>query len=261
MDAAVFKFLMFAAGLACFGWLELRRPYRPPSQPRTRRWLTNLGLTAVNNLGLALIFGAATAAVTAHVAARQVGVLNMTAGPAWLKTIAAVALLDFMLYVWHLLNHEVPLLWRFHRVHHSDLNMDVSTSTRFHLGELILSVPIKMGLIYMAGVDWVALLVFETAVVLQAQFHHSSLRLPEPLDRAWGRLFIPPSLHRVHHSVIIRERNSNYGTILSLWDRLMGTLNSHADQSAIRIGVGAYPRPEKLGLTRLLVMPFTRPVR
>jgi sterol desaturase/sphingolipid hydroxylase (fatty acid hydroxylase superfamily) len=218
----------------------------------------NLGLTAFNTLVLNLALGAAALGVSAYVSQRGLGFLNAFEAPYWFKFILGLAFLDFMLYVWHLLNHEVPLLWRFHRVHHSDLFMDVSTATRFHLGELLPSAVIKLGLIYLSGADTTLVLSFESLLVLCAQFHHSSLKVPAGFERAFVALFVPPSMHRIHHSVKIRERNTNYGTIFSLWDRIMGTLLMAVDQAGIRIGVGGHFDPAKLGLPRLLVMPFTK---
>ena len=169
--------------------------------------------------------------------------------------------MDFMLYIWHLLNHEMPLLWRFHRVHHSDLNMDVSSATRFHFGELAISAVIKISIIFFIGASVPGVLIFESVLVLCAQFQHSSLKVPKWMETFWWILFVPPSMHRIHHSVIIKERDTNYGTIFSLWDRFLGTLLTNVDQAGIRIGIGAYPKPAKLNFHQLLRMPFTRPVR
>ena len=178
-----------------------------------------------------------------------------------MKILATVAFMDFILYVWHLLNHEMPFLWRFHRVHHSDLNMDVSTATRFHIGELVISAVIKISLIFFLGASSLGVVIFESTLVFCAQFHHSSLRIAKGFESIFWILFVPPSMHRIHHSVKIRERNANYGTIFSLWDRILGTLISDVDQDGIKIGVGAYPKPQKLNFHHLLAMPFTRPVR
>jgi sterol desaturase/sphingolipid hydroxylase (fatty acid hydroxylase superfamily) len=181
--------------------------------------------------------------------------------PSWVKILATVAFMDFMLYIWHLLNHEVPFFWRFHRVHHSDLNMDVSTATRFHVGELALSAVIKIGLVFFMGASVTGVVIFESALVLCAQFHHSSLKVPWWFERIFWVFFVPPSMHRIHHSVIISERDTNYGTILSIWDRLLGTLLTDVDQARIRIGVGAYQKPERLNFQHLMVMPFTRAIK
>lgn len=250
-----------AGALLFFLTLELIVPYRQPSVSKARRWVRNLGLTAFNNVVLTLVFATALAGTTAYVTKHQIGIFNVWDIPYWLKVVLAVAFLDFVLYVWHLLNHEMPLLWRFHRVHHADLNMDVSTATRFHLGELAISVLIKMGLIYLIGADLFMVFLFESLLLVSAQFHHSSIKVPWWLERVWWLFSVPPSMHRIHHSVVIKERNSNYGTIFSFWDRIFGTMTTGVDQGRIRIGLGAYPRFDQVGLGRLLVMPFFKAVR
>ena len=223
--------------------------------------MVNLALTIFNSTLIYLIFSSAIVSTALYARTHRMGVLNILDGPLWLKILATLVFMDFMLYVWHLLNHEMPFLWRFHRVHHSDLNMDVSTATRFHIGELTISAVIKISLIFFLGANPLGVVIFESSLVLCAQFHHSSLKVPEWVEKIYWILFVPPSMHRIHHSVIIKERNSNYGTIFSLWDRILGTLISHADQTRIRIGVGAYQRAEKLHFLRLLVMPFTKAVK
>jgi len=227
---------------------------------KVKRWINNITLTLFNSLILQLVFAGAVVSAAMYVTTHQLGVLNMMGLPPWIKLFVTVAFMDFMLYVWHLLNHEVHLLWRFHRVHHSDLNMDVSTATRFHIGELAISAVIKISLVFFLGASALGVLVFESTLVLCAQFHHSTLKVPRWFEAIFWILFVPPSMHRIHHSVIIKERDTNYGTIFSTWDRLLGTLLTDVDQSRIRIGVGAYQKPEKLTFHHLLVMPFTRPV-
>ena len=259
--AALARLLIFLFGLLVFLGLELAAPYRPSTVAKSRRWRINLSLAAFNAALITLAFAGAIAAMAAYVAADRLGVLNRLDLPGWARLLAAVVVLDVVQYVWHLLNHQVPVLWRFHRVHHSDLNMDVSTASRFHAGELALSALIRIGLVFFLGLDLMALAVYESLANLSAQFHHSSLRVPAAVERLWWLLFVPPSMHRIHHSVVIRERDTNYGVIFSLWNRLLGTLVSRVDQGGIRIGIGAYARPERLGFFHLLVMPFTRAVR
>lgn len=222
--------------------------------------MTNISLTILNSALLNLLFAAFTLGAAAYVTVNKAGILNMVDIPRWLKLALAILFMDFITYIWHLLNHETPLLWRFHRVHHSDLNMDVSTATRFHIGELSISGVIKIGLIYFIGADLVTVIIFESLLVLAAQFHHSSLNVPEWFENIFRLLFVPPSMHRVHHSVVIRERNTNYGTILSIWDRMLGTLLKDVDQHKIIIGTGPYRDPDKLKLRHLLLMPFTKAI-
>jgi sterol desaturase/sphingolipid hydroxylase (fatty acid hydroxylase superfamily) len=253
--------VLFLGAIVFFLILELIVPYRKSSVSKLSRWANNLSMTIFNSIVLNLIFATAIVGTAVYVQQNQIGVLNYITAPQWVKILLTVIFMDFILYVWHLLNHEVPFLWRFHRVHHSDLNMDVSTATRFHIGELSISALIKISLIYFIGASPTGVLIFESALVLCAQFHHSSLKVPRWFEKIYWVLFVPPSMHRIHHSVIIKERNSNYGTIFSLWDRFLETLITDVDQTRIKIGMGAYQNPDKLNFHQLLAMPFTRAVR
>ncbi len=252
---------LFWGGLLFFLVLELLAPYRKSSVSKVKRWMNNMALTVFNSLILQLAFAGAIFRTATYVTTHQLGVLNMLALSAWVKLLVTVAFMDFTLYIWHLLNHEVPFLWRFHRVHHSDLNMDVSTATRFHIGELALSAVIRVCLVFFLGASPFGVLIFESALVLCAQFEHSSLKIPGWFETIFWVMFVPPSMHRIHHSVVIKERNTNYGTILSVWDRWLGTLLTDVDQDQIRIGMGAYQKPEKLDFHHLLAMPMMRYVK
>jgi sterol desaturase/sphingolipid hydroxylase (fatty acid hydroxylase superfamily) len=261
MDGSTIRLLLSSGGLVFFLALELLVPYRDSSVSKWKRWANNLALTLFNSFLLQLIFSSAIIATAVYAQTHKMGILNMLEAPSWIKILVTVVFMDFMLYVWHLLNHIMPLLWRFHRVHHSDLNMDVSSATRFHIGELAISAVIKICIIFFLGASYLGVLIFESAVLLCTQFHHSSLKVPKWFETLWWILFVPPSMHRIHHSVIIKERDTNYGAIFSIWDRILGTLLTNVDPKKIRIGVGAYPRPDKLNLHHLLAMPFTKPVR
>jgi len=258
---SVIRLFLFWGGILFFLILELVISYRPSSVSKLKRWINNLALTLFNSILLNLIFSAAIVGTAAYAQKNQLGILNLIEIPTWLKILVTVAFMDFMLYVWHLLNHEMPFLWRFHRVHHSDLNMDVSSATRFHIGELAISAVIKISLIFFLGASALGVLIFESAVVLCAQFHYSSIKVPKWFETIFWVLFVPPSMHRIHHSVIIKERNTNYSTIFSLRDRFLGTLLKDVDQDKIRIGVGAYRKPDQLNFHQLLAMPFTKPIR
>lgn len=252
------KLPLYLAGMAFFLGIELTSSYRPPSVSKARRWLINLPLAMLNGSIYLLLFGGAIALLLHQAAEEQLGLLNAWPLPYWLQLLAGVLILDFFIWLWHLLNHVVPLLWRFHRVHHSDLNMDVSTASRFHLGEILLSGLVRLAVIYTFGIPLAAYLLFEVLVNLSIQFHHSSLRINPIFERFWALLLVPPFLHRVHHSVKIKERDSNYGVIFSLWDRLFGTLRTRVEQESIVIGIGSHRDFQRLGLFGLLAMPFTR---
>jgi sterol desaturase/sphingolipid hydroxylase (fatty acid hydroxylase superfamily) len=259
--AAGIRLGLFAGGLLVFLLIELVIPYRPPTVSKFKRVANNLGLVVLNSVILNLLFAAPVVATAAYVNANGIGVLNHYAMPFWAKTVITILFLDLMLYIWHAINHYLPFLWRFHRVHHSDLNMDVTTASRFHIGELAISKVIQMGWIYLLGADMAGVIIFEALVVLTTQFHHSSLTIPKWFETVWWVLFVPPSMHRIHHSVVIKERNTNYGAILSLWDRVLGTMKSDLDQDRIKIGVGAYSKENQVGYLKLLYMPAEKPVR
>jgi sterol desaturase/sphingolipid hydroxylase (fatty acid hydroxylase superfamily) len=260
-EIKIVNLVFFWGGLALYWLLERIFPYRPATVSKARRWLDNIGLAVFNGFLLNLAFAIPIIQTTDYVTRNRLGVFHLLNLPGWLRILATVLILDFLLYIWHFINHEMPLFWRFHRVHHSDLNLDVSTASRFHLGELAISALIKISLVFFLGAEIVGLIVFEVLVVLTSQFQHSNIRLPEWFERLWLAFFVPPSMHRIHHSVVINERNTNYGTILSIWDKGLGTFLYNVDRAGIRIGVGAYPQAEKVRFPHLLAMPFTKAVR
>jgi sterol desaturase/sphingolipid hydroxylase (fatty acid hydroxylase superfamily) len=251
---------VFFGGLLFFLLAESLRSYRPSTVSKKTRIVTNLSIAALNAVLLNLLFWSATVNTLLRAEEVRAGLLNMVDIPYWAKLAGTAVFLDLVMYLWHLLNHVVPFLWRFHRVHHSDINMDVSTASRFHVGELSLSTVIKMAAIYFIGADILGLALFECLFVSAAQFEHSSMKVPEGFEYFYWTVFVPPSMHRIHHSVVIRQRNSNYGTIFSVWDRMLGTLLRNVEQEKIVIGLGPYRSPEELNIRYLLRMPFTRPV-
>ncbi len=251
----------FWAGLLFFLMLELMRAYRHPTVSKAARWRTNLTIILANTVLTSLIFASATAAITYEASLHESGLLNQFPLPLWLRVLITVIAMDFVIYFWHYVNHTSPFLWRFHRVHHSDMNMDVSTSSRFHVGELAGGALIKISMIKLLGIDIVSLVIFETLLVASAQFHHSSFRIPPSFEKVFIAVGVPPSMHRIHHSVVITERNSNYGTIFSWWDRMFGTFRLDVPQERIVTGVGAYRKPEELSFFRLMLMPFRKAVR
>ncbi len=258
LNMALLKPVLYWLGVVAYLGLELRWSYRPDTVSKRRRWFANLPLSVVNGLAYHWLFAGAITLLLVSTARNDQGLLNLLALPAWLKIVLGILLLDFSIYLWHLLNHALPLLWRFHRVHHCDLNMDVSTANRFHPGEILLSGLVRLAVIHTLGVPLTAYLLFELLVNLSIQFHHSAVRVNHAFERLWALLLVPPFLHRIHHSVKIRERDANYGVIFSLWDRLLGTLVTEVDQAGIVIGLGSHRDVDRLGLFQLLVMPFTR---
>jgi sterol desaturase/sphingolipid hydroxylase (fatty acid hydroxylase superfamily) len=260
-DAVVIRGGAFWGGFLFFLLIEYFDSYRTNTVSKKARVATNLSVAVLNGALLNLLFWSATVSALLRVEGLHVGLLNMMDIPYWSALLLTVVFMDLVMYVWHLLNHVVPILWRFHRVHHSDINMDVSTASRFHIGELSISAVIKIATVYFFGADIASVVLFECILIFAAQFQHSSIKIPEWFERAYWLFFVPPSMHRIHHSVVIRERNTNYGTIFSVWDRILGTLLRDVEQERIVIGLGPYRSPDKLTIGNLLVMPFTRPVR
>lgn len=263
IDASTVRMFIFVGGIIFFLMMELIVPYRKSSVSKLKRWVNNVLLVIFNSLIINLVFSTTIIATAHYVTVNKSGLINlkyMSNIPDWIRVLVILIFLDFILYIWHVLNHLIPLFWRFHRVHHSDINMDVSTATRFHIGELSFSAIIKIALIFFVGFSINTLIIYECTVVFCAQFHHSSLRVPGWLEAILWIVFVPPSMHRIHHSVIKKEMDSNYGTILSIWDRIMGTFVTHVDQSKIHIGIGAYQDAAKLNFQHLMIMPFTKSV-
>lgn len=245
---------LFLAGLSG----ESLIPLRPITQSKPRRVLINLGLASVGLVLMRLICLPLVLALAGHTASRNWGLLGQTDLPRAVELCAALAALDYTLYFWHILNHKVPFLWRFHNVHHIDLDLDVSTASRFHFGELMLSSVYRAGQILLIGVDPAALALFETLVTASALFHHSNIRIPLGLERPLNVLFVTPRMHGIHHSIVEGETNSNYSTIGSFWDRWHGTLRLNVGSEQIIIGVPAYRDPAEIGFWNSLWLPFKK---
>jgi len=258
MDLYAVKPYLYWGGVVFFLLCEQGFSYREPTVARAGRWLVNLPLSIINGTIYHLLYTSVIVALILAGQERHIGLLNAWDLPGWLKIGAGILILDFFIYIWHLLTHELPFLWRFHRVHHSDLNMDVTTANRFHLGEFLVTGLIRLAVIYTFGIGLTTYILFEILVNLFIQFHHSSIRVAPWVERLWVLLFVPPFLHRIHHSVRIRERDSNYGVIFSIWDRMLGTLTTEVEQEKIVIGIGSHREIEQLGFWRLLALPFTR---
>jgi sterol desaturase/sphingolipid hydroxylase (fatty acid hydroxylase superfamily) len=248
----------FLAVFAAVALWEALAPRRSRAFPRAKRWPHNLGLLGVDALVLRFLAPGAAIAVAVAGEAHGWGLVNALALPAWAAIPLGVVLLDLAVYFQHVTFHAVPALWRLHRVHHTDLDFDVTTGTRFHPIEILISTLIKMAAVAAIGAPAVAVLAFEVLLNATAMFNHANGRLPEGLDR-WVRLLVvTPDMHRVHHSVVYNETNSNFGFNLPWWDRLFGTYCAQpvAGHQAMTIGVDAFRTPADLRLDRLLLQPF-----
>jgi sterol desaturase/sphingolipid hydroxylase (fatty acid hydroxylase superfamily) len=245
--------------LGAFGalvWLERRRPLRGERESKLTRSARNLAVAAAGAAALRLAEAPVAERLTALVERRKVGLLKLARLPLWLEVAAAVVLLDYTLYLWHVLTHRVPWLWRFHVVHHIDLDLDATTALRFHFAELAVSVPWRAAQILVIGVSPLALSVWQTLLMLSILFHHSNVRLPAGLERGLNLFVVTPRMHGIHHSIVKEETDSNWSSGLALWDRLHGTLRVDVPQSAVDIGVPAYREPREVGLASMLALPF-----
>jgi sterol desaturase/sphingolipid hydroxylase (fatty acid hydroxylase superfamily) len=243
-------------GFGALLWLELRRPLRRKVEPKLTRDVRNLAVAGLGAAALQLTERPLTKWLTALVERRNLGLLKLLRLPVWLETALAVVLLDYTLYIWHVLTHKVPLLWRFHLVHHADLDLDASTALRFHFGELVLSSPWRASQIVLIGVSPFALSMWQMLLLISILFHHSNVRLPTEAERQLSVLIVTPRMHGIHHSMVREETDSNWSSGLTVWDRIHGTIRLDVSQDEITIGVPAYPRPEDVELLKSLAMPF-----
>lgn len=244
-------------GFVALFLLERRRPLRRTHESTLTRTGRNLAVAGTAAVAVYLIERPIAGAAANLVETRNLGLLNFLRLPRSLKLIAAVLLLDYTLYLWHVLAHCVPALWRFHVVHHADLDLDTTTALRFHFGEMIISVVWRVAQIAVIGVSPDALRIWQALLIPSIFFHHSNLRIPEELERHLSRIIVTPRLHGIHHSIVKKEANSNWSSGLTIWDRVHGTFRSISEQEALQIGIPAYREAEELTIGKLLEMPFT----
>jgi sterol desaturase/sphingolipid hydroxylase (fatty acid hydroxylase superfamily) len=240
------------AGLAAavFGLLTLgerRRPLRRSVEAKGRRLRRNLAVAAVSAAVVQIADRPLTRRAAAVVEARRWGLARQLGLPRWAEDALAFLLLDYTLWIWHVLTHRWPPLWSYHAVHHADLDLDASTGIRFHAVELLASVPWRLAQVLLIGAGPRALASWQSILFLSVLFHHSNLRLPLELERALALVFVTPRQHGIHHSTVHAEMDSNWSSLLNVWDRLHGTLRLDVPQDAITIGL-AFPR--------LMTMPF-----
>lgn len=243
---------------ALMAFWELLAPRRRQTIGRSRRWPSNLGIVVLDALLIRIVFPVAAVSVALLAEVRGWGLFHGLEAPTWLAVIASVVLLDLAIYLQHVLFHAVPVLWRLHRMHHADLEFDVTTGVRFHPVEILLSMAIKLGVVAALGTPAVAVLIFEVLLNATSMFNHGNVRLPERIDRVLRWIVVTPKMHRVHHSVAPRETNSNFGFNLPWWDRLFGTYRAQpeAGHVAMTIGIEQFRDPSELRLDRMLLQPF-----
>lgn len=246
---------VFAGALILFAGLETLFPARARVLPRARRWVTNLSLSALGSLVGALMAPVLAVAVAAFAARQGWGLLNQVPVNPWIEGALAVILLDFAVWAQHVAFHYVPWLWRLHSVHHTDRDLDATTGVRFHPVEIGVSLLWKALVILALGPSVLAVLVFEIVLNATALFTHSNTALPRGLDRALRVLIVTPAMHRVHHSVVEAETNSNFGFNLSVWDRLFGTYRTRA-RGELVLGLAEHQTDGPARLLPSLALPF-----
>jgi sterol desaturase/sphingolipid hydroxylase (fatty acid hydroxylase superfamily) len=237
---------------------EIAAPRRALAFPRLTRWPSNLGIVVLNTLVVRALFPLLAVGMAALAAERGWGLLNAFAVPGWLAVVLAVVLLDLAIYLQHVMVHAVPALWRLHRMHHADLDFDVTTGARFHPLEIVLSMAIKLAAVSVIGASPLAVLVFEVLLNATSMFNHGNVRMPAGLDRALRWVVVTPDMHRVHHSIRPEETNSNFGFNLPWWDRLLGTYRDRPrdGHAGMTLGIEQFREAHELRLDRLLVQPF-----
>lgn len=246
--------------LAIMAAWEILAPRRKLSQPKTARWANNLAIVFINSLLLRLLFplGAVSMALFAY--QQEWGVFNHLHAPQAVAVIVSVVAMDLAIYLQHVMFHAIPALWRLHRMHHADLDFDVTTGSRFHPIEIILSMSIKFAIILLLGAPVLAVILFEILLSTASMFNHSNVRMPLTVDRLLRGIIVTPDMHRVHHSIQDHETNSNFGFNLSWWDRLFGTYRDQPEHGhqKMTIGIREFRQPRQAGrLWGMLTIPFT----
>ena len=247
-----------ALGLAALALLvgERQRPLRRATQARPARGITNLALGAISVATVALVEAPLTKPLARRAGGKRKGLVQKLALPAWARDAAALLLMDYTIYLWHVATHKLPFLWRFHLVHHVDMDLDSTTALRFHAADMALSAPYRAAQVALIGVSPRALKVWQSWFFTSILFHHSNLALPERFERVLARFVTTPRMHGIHHSAVRAETDSNWSSGFSFWDRLHGTFRLDVPQSDITIGVPAYRDAEELGVAASLALPF-----
>ena len=257
-NEAAIRLSVFGGVFAVMALLEMMMPRKDRTQPRATRWFTNVAVVVVDTLTLRLLFPILAVGVAAYSTAQGWGLLNLIDLPFWLEVLIAAVLLDCAIYWQHVASHKIPILWKVHRMHHADRDIDVTTGARFHPVEIVLSMLYKFVVIILLGAPAFAVFIFEVLLNGSAMFNHANWRMPLWADRIVRQLFVTPDMHRVHHSVERPETDSNFGFCLSWWDRLFRTYRQapQAGHDGMQIGIGAFASDREQRLSELLKQPF-----
>jgi len=244
------------ASLGLVFWLEGIFPLFQERKERFRHALPNLGMGALNGLVISLAFAGITLKAIEVAEYHSWGLLRQFQGASWFEGAIAFVLFDFWMYAWHWANHRIPFLWRFHRMHHSDLAVDSTSALRFHMGEIVLSSLLRLIVVPLIGMQFVHLLIYEVCLQPIIIFHHSNVALPERIDRVFRAVIVTPNMHRVHHSQIRDETDSNYSSIFSFWDRLIRSFRQREDTRTLVYGLPYLQEKEWQAFWGMLKTPF-----
>ncbi len=261
-NEALIRLAVFAGLFTLFATIEALVPRRERTQPRSTRWVTNWAITIVDTITLrllALMLPLLAVGAAMDAGNNGWGLFNKLELPLWITIVATVLIFDLAIWAQHLITHKIPILWRFHRVHHSDRDIDVTTAIRFHPVEIAFSMLLKIGLVYLLGPPAVGIILFEIILNGTAMFNHANIKLPLWLDAIVRLVLVTPDMHRVHHSDMRHEHDSNYGFSLSIWDRMFGTYIAQPEKGHDGMTIGLQwqdDRPSKLGWS--LMLPFRR---
>ena len=261
LDSEVYIRLGFFLGVfAVMALWELAAPRKALSTSKITRWFINLSITFLNPVSLRLVFPLPATGLALMAKEKNWGIFNILEIDYWTAGLLTIILLDLTIYFQRLLFHHVRIFWKFHMVHHTDINIDVTTGARFHPLEIILSMGIKMIVVVLLGAPAWSVLVFEIVINGTSMFNHSNAFIPLPVDRALRKFIVTPDFHRVHHSVLLHESNSNFGFSLSLWDRIFGTYQDQprAGHKGMSIGLSDFREANRLTLPYILALPFIR---
>jgi sterol desaturase/sphingolipid hydroxylase (fatty acid hydroxylase superfamily) len=258
-DSAAIRIGAFTAVFVLLALWEALAPRRELTASKRTRWTSNLSITVINPVVVRLLIPVLPVSAASLAQMQGWGLLNTIALPYWTAVLTGIVLLDLIIYLQHVLFHAIPALWRLHMMHHADLDFDLTTGLRFHPGELLLSTAIKLSAVTALGVPPLGVLFFAVLLNATSMFNHSNIRLPLALDRILRLIVVTPEMHRVHHSVVIRETNSNFGFNLPWWDRLLGTYKAQPKMghTGMSIGLAQFRDPAILTLPRTLLLPFT----
>ena len=252
---------VFLCVLTVMALWEVAAPRRRVDIPRLLRWSNNLGLVILDAFAVRLVFPVVAVGLALIVSGNGWGLFALVDVPNWLAIVATILILDLIIYLQHVVFHAVPALWRLHRMHHTDLEFDVTTGLRFHPAEILLSMAIKLLAVLALGPPAIAVLIFEVLLNGSAMFNHSNIRLPARIDAVLRWVIVTPDMHRVHHSIHPSETNSNFGFNVPWWDRLLGTYKAQPrdGHKAMTIGIEQFRNRRELWIDRMLIQPFKGP--